>query len=373
MVELPVGNPVFHRNAFIDYQLQRIWSEGFARLDDLHAAASQIESQSDFVEVFAQLADAAEAKARLRNAAFYMRAAEFFTPATSEAKRRRYERFLDLFDRGFESLGIERHRVVYGASHLPALRLEGRNGHRGAVLFFGGFDSLIEEFVGIWSRVASAGFDVIAFEGPGQGGARALFGHTFDHDWEKPVAAVLDHFDLRDVALVGMSMGGYWALRAAALEPRVSRVVAWPPVYDWLAQLPRPLRPVVRWLVRRRSFMRLSIRLRMRLFPILRHVVAQTLYITGSDDIADVGDWFLGMNADHIGSENVRQHVLLMVGERDTFQPPRLATAQANALVNAASVSTRVFTEAESAAKHCQMGNLGLATDHLASWLSDGL
>jgi alpha-beta hydrolase superfamily lysophospholipase len=58
---------------------------------------------------------------------------------------------------------------------------------RGTVLLHGGFDSLIEEFFAIWQRIAAAGFDVIAFEGPGQGGARALGGLTFDHDWEKPV------------------------------------------------------------------------------------------------------------------------------------------------------------------------------------------
>ena len=38
----------------------------------------------------------------------------------------------------------------------------------------GGFDSLIEEFYVIWQRVAAAGFEVIAFEGPGQGGARTM-------------------------------------------------------------------------------------------------------------------------------------------------------------------------------------------------------
>jgi alpha-beta hydrolase superfamily lysophospholipase len=51
---------------------------------------------------------------------------------------------------------------------------------RGTVLLHGGFDSLIEEFYGIWQRIAAAGFNVIAFEGPGQGGARILGGLTFD-------------------------------------------------------------------------------------------------------------------------------------------------------------------------------------------------
>ena len=126
-----------------------------------------------------------------------------------------------------------------GTVCLPAYRIAaiGRQ-PRGAVLVHGGFDSLIEEFFAIWQRIAAAGFDVIAFDGPGQGGARALGGLTFDHDWEKPVGAVLDHFELDSAGLVGISMGGYWALRAAGREPRIDRVVSWPPVYDWLYRVP---------------------------------------------------------------------------------------------------------------------------------------
>lgn len=70
------------------------------------------------------------------------------------------------------------------------------------MLVHGGFDSLIEEFLGIWQRVAAGGFDVVAFDGPGQGGARRLAGLPFEHDWEHPVAAVLDRFELERAGLV---------------------------------------------------------------------------------------------------------------------------------------------------------------------------
>jgi len=249
------------------------------------------------------------------------------------------------------------------------LRVPAQGQRKATLLAFGGFDSLIEEFYGIWATLAHAGIEVLAFDGPGQGGARAVHGLTFEHDWEHPVAAILDHFRLEDAAVVGMSMGGYWALRAAAYEPRISRVVAWSPVYDWLVQVPRLAHPIIRWMVRRRSFMRWSIGLRMRLAPILRHVAAQTLYVLGSEDLADIPDWFLGMNAEHLGSHRVTQDVLLMAGADDSFQPPKLAHAQAAALTSARSVTTRIFTAEEHAARHCQMGNLALASSVLAQWL----
>ena len=237
------------------------------------------------------------------------------------------------------------------------------------MLLHGGFDSLIEEFYAIWQRLAHAGFDVIAFEGPGQGGARILGGLTFDHDWEKPVGAVLDHFRLQSAALVGISMGGYWALRAAGREPRIDRVVSWPPVYDWLRRLPSTARTPVGTMLRHRQFMRWSVRTRARLVPTLRFIVNQTLYLIDSDDPADVVDWFLNMNPDHLGSERVSQDVLLLCGEHDAFQPPALTRSQAKALTAARSVTVRMFTEAEHAAQHCQIGNLDLACRVLTTWL----
>jgi len=87
----------------------------------------------------------------------------------------------------------------------------------------GGFDSFVEEFYGMWAFFAEAGYEVIAFEGPGQGAALRKHNLPFDHDWEKPTGAILDHFQIADATLVGVSMGGYWSLRAAAFEKRITR------------------------------------------------------------------------------------------------------------------------------------------------------
>jgi pimeloyl-ACP methyl ester carboxylesterase len=83
----------------------------------------------------------------------------------------------------------------------------------------------------------------------------------------------------------------------------------------------------------------------------------------------DVVDWFLGMNADHLGSAQLTQDVLLMCGEHDSFQPPSLTHAQADALTAARSVTVRMFTKAEHADQHCQIGNIGLACRVLTTWL----
>ncbi|MEO8602523.1 MAG: alpha/beta fold hydrolase [bacterium] len=372
LATLPVGFEQFHRRAFFNYQLNRAHALGYADRDDLREAAAIIRSQDDCVTVFEALSERAERDGRLRNAASYLRVAEFFTPPRATEKVPRYRRYRQLFDAAFADSGVVRHDVPYAGAILPAYWCPAMGGpSRGAVLLHGGFDSLIEEFFAIWQRIAAAGFDVVAYEGPGQGGARALSSLTFDHDWEKPVGAVLDHFGLESAGLVGISMGGYWALRAAGREPRIDRVVSWPPVYDWLERVPAALRGVTRAMLRRRGFMRWNVRVRTRLIPMLRQVVDQAMYLVDGDDPMDAVDWFLGMNATHLESWRVQQDVLLLCGAHDAFQPPVLTRAQARALTAARSVTVRTFTKAEHADQHCQMGNLDLACRVVTTWLRD--
>lgn len=108
---------------------------------------------------------------------------------------------------------------------------------RGTILFHGGNDSLLEEFTDLLLYLARGGYEILAFEGPGQGAALRKSGLTFTPEWEKPVGAVLDFYGAEDVTIVGVSLGGELAMRAAAMEPRIRRVVAWcvlPSIYGAL-------------------------------------------------------------------------------------------------------------------------------------------
>ena len=154
---------------------------------------------------------------------------------------------------------------------------------RGTIVIHGGFDSLIEEFYCFWEFFADAGYKVIAFEGPGQGGALRKYGLPFTHEWERPAGAILDYFNLSDVTLLGISMGGYWCLRAAAFEKRIKRVIAFPPLYDWMESTNSFNRVLVDMMMKWKWLMRNSIRLKMR-SPLIEHAMNQTLFITGNKD-----------------------------------------------------------------------------------------
>lgn len=88
------------------------------------------------------------------------------------------------------------------------------------------------------------GWNCLIFEGPGQGAALRADYVRFRYDWEAVVTPVLDFtlglrgVDPDRVVLLGMSMGGYLAPRAAAFEPRLAACVAYDGVFNLAAGLP---------------------------------------------------------------------------------------------------------------------------------------
>ena len=95
----------------------------------------------------------------------------------------------------------------------------------------------------------------------------------------------------------------------------------------------------------------------------------QALYLVDRREPMAAADWFLGMNAAHLGSERVTQDVLLCCGENDAFQPAGTDAMPGGGSVRRALVQVRTFTAAEHADSHRQMGNLDLACRVVTTWL----
>ena len=116
------------------------------------------------------------------------------------------------------------HQVPYQGKQLTAYRFTPEK-PRGSIVVFGGYDSYIIEWLPMAIALRDAGMDTVIFDGPGQGTALDA-GIPMTPDWHQPVSAVLDHFKLTDSTLMGFSLGGSLVVRAAAYEPRISRVLA---------------------------------------------------------------------------------------------------------------------------------------------------
>ena len=103
-----------------------------------------------------------------------------------------------------------------------------------------GFDGTAEELYFETACFAlQRGYNVLIFEGPGQGGVIRVQGIPFRPDWETVVSPVIDYavrqkeVDVERMALMGISFGGYLAPRAAAFEKRIKACIANGGVYDF--------------------------------------------------------------------------------------------------------------------------------------------
>jgi pimeloyl-ACP methyl ester carboxylesterase len=307
--------------------------------------------------------------------AFCYRAADFYLPADEARKAPTRARFLELVRQAYGICPDQYHAVPYPGGALPACRLG--QPHRGSMLITGGFDGYLEDRFAMMSAVARAGYQVIALDGPGQGAALEDHGLVLTPDWQHPVAAVLDHFGLAQATLIGISLGGCLAIRAAAAEPRIIRVVADDVLTDLAECNRRQLAPPARTLV--------ATLLRLRADRLLDTVVRRQMrHDLLSDWGIRQGQHVLGVPTPHAYlrsagrfvtadvSGRVRADVLLLAGTADHYVPARQLTDQITALTSARSVTARIFTEQEQAGQHCQYGNLALAIQVILDWL-DGL
>ena len=368
----PVGYHSFHRSQLFNFQLNRWFSLGYARLEDMEKAGRKIRNFKDWKLIMLGLAETALAEGWLMNAAFYFRAAEFYTKAKDPDKEALYDKFIELFDKAFEKDKIERHHVPYDGAFLSALRIPSAHESKGTILMHGGFDSLIEEWYSMMRYFSDHGYDVIGFEGPGQGAALRKYGLPLTHEWEKPTKAVLDHFHTARAALIGMSMGGWFCLRAAAFEPRVSHVIASGHSIDYMKNMNFVFRYLHMWSIRHfRDFVERMAAKKFQGEGMAAWMVEHLMYITKKTKPLDALDIYMLMNEQNMHPELVRQDVLVLAGREDHFIPFKMFKKQIRALTNARSVTGRVFTKKENAQNHCQTGNVGLAVDVVIRWLDE--
>ena len=369
--EFPVGYHAFHPKQLFNFQLNRWYSLGYLPYDAMVAAGRMVYDFPSWVREMRALAERALDRGELTQAAFYTRAAEFYTIPAQE-REALYEQFAGLFYRAFAADDIETHQVPYEGSCLHAMRLPkaADPAKRGTVLLHGGFDSFIEEFYSMMCRFSDNGYDVIGFDGPGQGATRRRYGVAFDYRWERPTGAVLDYFQLDDVTLIGLSMGGWLGLRASAFEKRIRRVVATGHAYDYYKIPP----PIAQWMMTffNTKFKDASNRITLKNIAkggMEGWQTSNVMYITKIDAPMSAFDYAWQMNEKNLHSELVDQDALLLTGRHDHFIPYKLHDRQVELLSNARSLTDKVFTAAESAQNHCQMGNVGLALDTMTAWI----
>lgn len=139
---------------------------------------------------------------------------------------------------------IEAVKIPYENTTLPGhyYRLESSIGPKPVLIAMNGFDGSKEELYGLAMTALEHGMDCLTFEGPGQGEVIRKQKLFFRYDYEKVVTPVIDYLlsrketDPKKMVLLGESLGGYLAPRAAAFEHRLAACIANEGVYDFLGE-----------------------------------------------------------------------------------------------------------------------------------------
>ncbi|WP_199254599.1 alpha/beta hydrolase family protein [Mycolicibacterium mengxianglii] len=175
----------------------------------------------------------------------YYRTAEFFLrddPRNDPRVADTSARAIETFRSAAQIQGRwERVRIPYEGVLLEGYYLNVSGDNPGpTLLVHGGFDSTVEELFYVLGEAAGRyGWNCLIFEGPGQGSALRVEHLPFRYDWEAVVSPVVDFaltlrgVDADRLALVGMSMGGYLAPRAAAFEHRLAACIAYDGMFNF--------------------------------------------------------------------------------------------------------------------------------------------
>jgi pimeloyl-ACP methyl ester carboxylesterase len=330
------------------------------------------------------LADGHRVSAReaLLRASNYYRTAEFFLrdqPATdpeaaalSTLSRDTFAQAIQLFDTSVEPV-----EIPYEDTTLPGyLYLVDDSGAvRPTIVYTSGYDSTLEEsYFAIGAAALRRGYNVLAFDGPGQGAALRRQGLVFRPDWEAVTTPVIDYavgrpeVDDDRIVLFGYSLGGFLVARAAAFEPRIAALILDDGIYDLHTAFARVLPPpLAQWVAEGRDDVANPVLAMLAgASTQVRWALRNGVWALGAASYADLvrktRDYTLKGIADRITAPT-----LVMDADADQLLKGEPAMAE-QALVNAPT-TLATLSDAEGAGEHCHMGAMARAHQVMFDWL----
>ncbi|MGC6330752.1 alpha/beta hydrolase family protein [Rhizorhabdus sp. FW153] len=316
------------------------------------------------------LAEEDEAKGRafsasdkLERASLYLFTAERMQGHGHPGRKETYARARAAFDRStaLGKLNRERVEIPLAQGTMPALytRAAGPGPHP-VVVYCNGLDSCKELLY--WSRLPEAlarrGISTLCVDQPGSGEALRLQGLPVDPHSENWASKAVDWLeaqsdvDPKRIGMTGISLGGHFAPRAVAYEPRFASGAVWGANHNWReVQDKRMARegenPVP-------------------------HYWAHVMWAFGAADMED----FLARSAEmnlngHM--DRIRVPFLVTHGAQDRQISVAYADDLYDQLVNAPRREKVIFTAREGGVEHVGADNMAYGRDCIADWFAETL
>jgi pimeloyl-ACP methyl ester carboxylesterase len=299
----------------------------------------------------------------LRAANYYHVGERFLQPKSEglDAYRRGVECFRDAA-RSVARPRIEHVEVPFEGSSLPALLVHaepgaGKSGKAPAMVFFDGFDVTkeIQYFKGVPDLVAR-GVACLIVDGPGNGESVRFRGLYLRHDTESYASAAYEYLaarpeiDPKRIGVMAISLGGYYAPRAAAFEQRFACCVAWGAQWDY-------------WQVWKERFDKLDAGNSPSLSVPWRHL----LWIFNVDSREAAMQKLEGFRLDGV-VQKITCPFLLVHGEGDEQIPLAIAQKCYDA-VGSKNKTLKVFSREEGGYHHCQIDNVSIGVAYMWDWI----
>jgi dienelactone hydrolase len=229
------------------------------------------------------------------------------------------------------------------------------------MVHFDGFDvmkELIYQSQGIAEEFRRRGVSLLIVDHPGVGEALRLRNMYSGPETEVPAAACVDYLESRSdvdpkrIGIMALSLGGYYAPRAAAFEKRFKCCVAWGGIWDFgervslrLAGKSAGERSVPDW-------------------------ENQLKWVFGKNTVEEAVAVAKQMTLEGV-ADKITCPLLVAHGENDRQVPLWCAERTIEAAVNSPNRKLKVFTLAEGGAEHCQFDNMAMVVDYMADWIAE--
>lgn len=309
-------------------------------------------------------------------ASSYYRSAGFFMDAKADRAKSisTYAKSRENFLKAIASLPyISVVKIAYENTTLPGYLIRAEKPNAPIVIVNTGFDGTAEElYFEVGAALHTRGYNCLIVEGPGQGSVLRQQNLPFRPDWEKVVTPIVNYIetlpniDKNKIALMGISMGGYLAPRAAAFEPRIKALIANGGVYDFSGTLLNSLPKKVLDLLDSH--------------PNTFNTIMEDQMKKNTE-----ARWFFenGMWSFHANSpaefikklklytlkgvvKNIKAPTLVVNSESDAFMKNQAETLYKNL---DAPKTYLLFTKKEAAQSHCQMGAIAISNELIFDWL----
>ena len=299
---------------------------------------------------------AAEKYAR---AAGYYITAERMQSRDFAPRKAMYATMLDTMGRFYANgdLGASRVEFPYEGATLSAVFIPGRGeSPRPCMVFCNGLDSTKEMVtLALRDRFAKRGISTLIIDQPGVGEALRLNGLTAVYDTERWARAAVDYLETREdvdprrIGMMGWSMGGYYAPRALAYEPRFAIGAVWGGNHDWGGHQKARLE--------REGDMPVP------------HYWDHVMWVWGQPDLDSFMALMEKVNLNgHL--DNIRVPFLVTHGGNDRQIPIKYAEQSYAQAVNSPDRELKIFTEREGGIEHCGADNMEPVQNFIGDWLA---